>query len=135
MQVFFTLYAISAVVFLGIDIIGLTYILKPTFEAYAGQLLAEDPNLVAAAMFYFMYVGGIVWFVAMPAVKDGTPGGRVLLNGAALGVLAYGTYEFTNMATLAGWQWQMVFVDLVWGAALTGLTALGGVVIGRRFLS
>ena len=30
--------------------------------------------------------------------------------------MAYGTYEFTNLATLKGWHWQMVVVDVSWGA-------------------
>ncbi|MEM7544930.1 MAG: DUF2177 family protein [Pseudomonadota bacterium] len=135
MRNFGALYVVSALVFLAIDIFGLTYLLRPTFEANAPQLLAEDPNFVAAAMFYFTYIAGIVWFVSLPAIRYGTSMARVFGNGAALGFLAYGTYEFTNMATLAGWKWQMVYVDLIWGALLTGSVAVGGIVLSRRLRS
>ncbi len=132
MRSFFLLYGISALVFLAIDVVGLTFILKPTFEAYAPQLLADDPNFVAAAIFYFMYIAGIVWFASAPGLRSGAALAQVFGNGALLGIFAYGTYELTNMATLAGWAWPMVAVDMVWGAALTGLTAAGGVAIARR---
>lgn len=135
MRNFAALYIVSAVVFLAIDIVGLTYILKPTFEANAPQLLAEDPNLNAAAMFYFTYIAGIVWFVSLPSLRYETSMARTFGNGMALGFLAYGTYEFTNMATLAGWKWQMVIVDLIWGAFLTGSVAVGGIVLSKRLRS
>ena len=43
---------------------------------------------------------------------------------AVFGLMAYGTYDLTNMATLAGWSWTVVFVDMAWGAFATGLTGL-----------
>ena len=45
--------------------------------------------------------------------------------------MAYGTYEFTNLATLKDWTWRMVATDLVWGTLLTGTSAAIGV-LGTR---
>ena len=56
---------------------------------------------------------------------------QALLAGALLGAMAYGTYEFTNFATLKDWHWRMVALDLAWGTALTGVSAWAGVVITR----
>ena len=53
------------------------------------------------------------------------------LAGAVLGALAYGTYEFTNYATLARWSPGMVALDVAWGTALTGLSAWVGVMAAR----
>jgi len=47
--------------------------------------------------------------------------------------LAYGTYEFTNLATLRDWHWQMVAVDVTWGAVLTGVSAFAGVIAARAW--
>jgi len=75
-------------------------------------------------------VGGLLYFVSLPALRDAAPM-AALIGGAVLGAMAYGTYEFTNYATLRDWHWHMVAVDLTWGAVLTGVSAWAGVVITR----
>jgi len=85
----------------------------------------------AAAVFYLFYVFGVVWFVILPALAGGHSVWWVLAHGALLGALAYGTYEFTNMATLKGWSWTMVIVDVSWGLALTAVSAAGGFLAAR----
>ena len=32
----------------------------------------------------------------------------------------------TNLATLKGWPWRVVAVDMLWGMTLTATAALGG---------
>ena len=86
----------------------------------------------AAGLFYLGYVAGIVWFVSMPAMRAEAPM-MALASGVALGLLAYGTYEFTNYATLKDWTMQQVVMDTLWGGALTGFSAWGGVMLMRQF--
>lgn len=121
------LYLITFVVFLGIDYFGLSYIVKPVFEAAIPDLLREDLRIGPAFAFYAFYIFGVIWFVSGPALSHGHGLLWVFGTAALLGALAYGTYEFTNLATLKGWSWQMVAVDLSWGMVLTGLSATIGV--------
>ena len=83
-----------------------------------------------AIIFYLFYIAGVLWFVSVPALKAELPL-QALIGGAMLGALAYGTYEFTNFATLRDWTSQMVMVDLAWGTVLTGFSAWAGVMIAR----
>lgn len=46
--------------------------------------------------------------------------------GALLGLVAYGTYDFTNLSTLRNWPLALSLIDVAWGTVLTGVTALGG---------
>ena len=71
---------------------------------------------------------GIIWFASIPALSVQIPS-QAFLTGCMLGLLAYGTYEFTNFATLRGWSLQMVAVDVAWGALLTGTSAWAGVTL------
>ena len=64
-------------------------------------------------------------------MKADSSTGWVFLQAALLGAFAYGTYEFTNFATLKAWTWQMVAVDLSWGALLTGITGTVGFLVAR----
>ena len=124
------LYLVTALVFLGLDAVMLKNVLQPLFARHVGDLLAASINLPAAVLFYLFYIGGVIWFASLPALRDGAPL-AALVSGALLGAMAYGTYEFTNLATLKGWHWQMVVVDVTWGAVLTGVSAWSGVMVAR----
>ena len=125
-----TLYASTLIIFLVIDIIGITTIIKPVFERHVGEMLADPLRLGPAAAFYLFYIAGLLYFVSVPALAAGRPV-QALLGGALLGLMCYGTYEFTNLATLRGWSWNQVVIDSLWGAALTGGSAWAGVTITR----
>ncbi|GGD43994.1 DUF2177 family protein [Sinisalibacter lacisalsi] len=124
------LYLVTALVFLGLDAVMLKNVLRPLFASRLGDWLLEDIRIVPAVLFYLFYVGGVLWFVSLPALRDGAPL-NALIFGALLGAMAYGTYEFTNYATLARWSPQMVAIDVAWGAVLTGVSAWVGVLAAR----
>ena len=124
------LYLVTAGVFLILDAIMLSTVMKPLFEAHVGDLMAEQLRLAPATLFYLFYVAGVLWFVSLPALRADAPL-NALLAGAFLGAIAYGTYEFTNLATLRGWSWRMVAADVTWGAVLTAVSAWSGVMAAR----
>ncbi len=129
MQILF-LYLATAVIFLVADAIMLGTVMKPLFQRHLGDWLIEPIRFGPAIAFYLAYVAGLIWLVSWPALRDGTPG-LALLNGAILGAVAYGTYEFTNLSTLERWSWQQVAVDGLWGTVLTGGAAWAGVMVVR----
>lgn len=124
------LYFATAVIFLVVDLVGLKLLIKPVFEQHVGHLFAEEFRMGAAGLFYLGYVAGIIWFVSLPSLRDGDAM-TALIGGVMLGLMAYGTYEFTNYATLRDWTMQQVILDTLWGGALTGLAAWGGVIVVR----
>ena len=124
------LYFSTAVIFFAADAIGLRLMIKPVFERHVAHLFAEPFRVVPAVLFYLGYVAGVVWFVSIPALRTGDPV-AALVGGIALGLMAYGTYEFTNYATLRDWSMEQVAVDTIWGGVLTGFSAWAGVMIAR----
>ncbi|GGG71948.1 hypothetical protein GCM10011415_19880 [Salipiger pallidus] len=124
----FTLYASTLIIFLVVDMIGISFIVKPVFERSVGDLL--ELKLGPAAMFYCFYIAGLLYFVSVPAMAEGNAT-RALLAGALLGLMCYGTYEFTNLSTLRVWTWNQVIVDCIWGTVLTGGSAWAGLTITR----
>lgn len=115
-------YLATAFVFLAVDYVWLAYIAKDFYARSIGHLMREVPDFGAAAGFYLIYVAGVVFFAVLPA--ESWKG--AVLRGALLGLLAYGTYDMTNLATLKGWPWKMAAVDMAWGMFLTASAALGG---------
>jgi uncharacterized membrane protein len=128
------MYVATLVPFLVIDVIVVRNVMLPLFERNIGPLMAEETRLDVALGFYMIYVAGIVYFCVSPAVQGGDIS-IALINGMILGLLAYGTYEMTNMATLRGWSWSMVLIDTVWGMILTAGSAAAGFAIFRTFAS
>ena len=126
------LYIVTASVFLALDVVMLKKVMYPLFSSNIGPMMLEDLRMGPAAVFYLFYVVGLVWFVSIPALNVGSIA-QAFFAGAVLGALAYGTYEFTNFATLKGWTAQMVMVDVIWGAVLTGTSAAVGVAATKHF--
>jgi uncharacterized membrane protein len=46
--------------------------------------------------------------------------------GAGFGLVAYGTYDLTNMATINSWNWQIVVIDMSWGTIATAIASVAG---------
>lgn len=105
-----------------IDGIWLGVVANRLYKSQLGPLLLEKPNMVAAVLFYIIFVVGIVVFAVMPAVAAGD--WRVALGyGALLGLVTYATYDLTNLATLKDFPVKIVIVDLIWGTVLTATVA------------
>src|SRR5659263_419761 len=124
MKTFIIAYLSSIVPMLAIDGVWLFTMSKRFYAKRIGSLMGLSPKLIPAIFFYLVYNLGIALLVAVPAVDDGTALFRVFLLGAVLGLVAYGTYDLTNQATLKEWPTLVTLVDLAWGALLTGTVSV-----------
>lgn len=125
MPAFASAYIGSALAMLVLDIIWLTTMVPRVYKPALGDLLADPPNLWVAGVFYLLYVVGVVVFVVLPAL--GQQNWLMALGaGALLGLVAYGTYDFTNLSTLRNWPVGLSLIDVAWGTALTAATATAG---------
>jgi uncharacterized membrane protein len=122
-------YLATAAAFLSADYLWLTRAMG-FYRNSLGDLLAEKPNLAAAAALYVIYFIGIVIFAVLPAAR-GNGWGSALLLGGLLGLVAFATYDLTNLATLSRWPLIVVIVDLSWGTFVTALASLAGFVAIR----
>lgn len=55
-----------------------------------------------AALFYLLYVAGLLVFAILPGLRARRWRTAAVL-GALLGLIAYGTYDLSNYATLRDW--------------------------------
>lgn len=126
-------FAVTAVVFLVLDAIWLGVISRNLYQREIGELLLPKPNLGAAAVFYVIYIVGLVYFCVVPGVA-GQSALRGLLNGAMFGIVAYATYDLTNLATLKGWSTELVLIDIAWGAVASAIASAVAVAITTRVI-
>lgn len=112
----FALKVVVGLLVMGVlDIPMIKFVISPLLSRYARELVAQKPDGIAALIFYVGYVSLAIFL----SHRHATDLREVAVNGALLGALAYGTYEFTNKAVINGWPWQMVAVDFMWGITLT----------------
>ena len=117
------LYLIALPVFFAIDMVWLGLVAKGFYRRQIGSLMRESVGWPAAIAFYRLFILGLVVFVVAPAMDDGS-WLRALLLGALFGLIAYATYDLTNLATLRGWPLTVTVVDLIWGAALAATVSV-----------
>ena len=125
-------YIASAVTFLALDALWLGVVAQKMYQREFGPLLLEKPNMAAAAVFYALYLVGIVFFAVKPALEAGS-WSRALIHGALFGLIAYATYALTNLATLKGFPFKVVIPDLAWGAFVTSAAAIAGYAAVSKF--
>ncbi|TNM62317.1 DUF2177 family protein [Aliirhizobium smilacinae] len=127
-------YIGTVVAFLGLDFLWLGTVATGFYRSRIGSLLLDQPNFVAAGVFYLFYVAGIVYFAVQPALLSGN-WTTAAVAGAILGFIAYGTYDMTNLATLKNWSPTVSAVDMAWGTALTSFSAVVGYFVAQKFSS
>lgn len=98
------------------------FVANKFYKSQIGSLLLDKPNMAPAFIFYGIYVIGIVTFVITPALEKGSLASAIGY-GALFGLVAYATYDLTNLATIKGFTTKVVVVDLVWGAFITAAVA------------
>ena len=119
-------YVVTAVVFLGLDALWLSRVALDMYRREIGSMLLERPSLPVAGVFYLIFVLGIVVLAIAPALASGSGWQGAMLAGAVLGLVAYGTYDITNLSTLKNWSLTVTLTDLAWGTALTAVSAAAG---------
>ena len=117
MTMFLKLYGIAFLVFFVVDLIWLGLVAKRLYQKEIGQLLKPDVNLIAAMIFYALFIAGLVIFVLVPGV-DANSLSKVMLLGAFFGLVTYATYDLTNLATLKDFTLKITLIDLTWGTFL-----------------
>lgn len=118
-------YILTFAVFFIIDMAWLGLIAKDLYKKYLGDFLSDQVNWTAALIFYLLFVVGVFIFAILPSVEKNSLTSAILL-GALFGFFTYATYDLTNLATLKNWPLNIVFIDILWGALLTGIVSTAG---------
>jgi uncharacterized membrane protein len=129
---FLKLYFITLPIFLAIDMVWLTLVAKNFYAKQIGYLMAKNPNLLAALIFYLIFIAGLIIFVITPAL-DKKMWTQALLTGAFFGLVTYATYDLTNLATIKDWPLIITIVDLIWGMVLSAVVSVITYFVALKF--
>lgn len=127
------LYAIAALTFVIFDAVWLGVIAKKLYATELKGLMTTNVKWGAAALFYAVFIAGLIYFVIAPALKADSTASLVLAGGF-FGFVTYATYDLTNYATLKGFPLKIVVLDLLWGTFVSGAVASIAYAIYTKFV-
>ncbi len=135
--------------FLIIDLPVILYLNKPMYQAQFARINKQDlmsesvnqtqPRVWLSGMFaYLLLALGIYWFVVRPEIGLENQTNQVNylnigLKGGLLGLVVYGVYNGTNMATINEWGTKEFFADTIWGTFLSSAIGLASVYLINKF--
>lgn len=121
----------AALVVIGVlDALWLGVLAKDFYRAEMAAVAAADVRWPPALLFYLAYPAGLLALALWPL-----PATLPLAVGRAalVGLVAYGTYDLSNMATLKGWSWGLALTDTVWGIFLSAAAGGAAYLALKRF--
>jgi len=125
-------YLVCIVVMGGLDFLWPSNTSQALYHRDLGPLLAENPNMTVAVIFYLIFIVGILIFAVRPALASGD-WRTAALYGALFGFFTYATYDLTNFATMKVWTLRVTVLDIAWGTFLTGTVASAASIVALRF--
>jgi len=128
---YFAVYFSFLLSLIIIDLIWLLVIAKNLYRDEIGSLMASEPKLWAGLVFYLLYALGASIFVIFPAISKQS-WIYAAQYGALFGFFCYMTYDLTNLAVIRDFPMRLAFVDIVWGSAVTALSATIAYWVGNR---
>ncbi len=110
-------------VFLGLlDIIWLSFATPRFYAPMMDDLLRHDMQFAPAIAFYVMFAFALSRFAIQK--NFGAPLMQTGLDGALMGLVAYGTYNLTGLAVISQWNAQLALIDTTWGVFVSAAASL-----------
>jgi len=126
-----TVYVVTLVTFVAIDLTWLGIMASRFYKPILGNIGLAGVNLPPAIVFYLVYPLGLLIFAVEPALRSGTAS-TALLYGALFGFFTYATYDLTNQATLRNWTSSLSVVDIAWGTVLGATSSLVAFIVASK---
>lgn len=122
---------LAALLVMGIlDALWLGVLAKDFYRTQMGELMVEQIRWAPALVFYFGYPAALVALALYPA---GQPFAQQVARAALVGLVAYGVYDLTNMATLRQWPLKLALVDTAWGVFASVLAGAAAAWVAQRW--
>jgi uncharacterized membrane protein len=127
------LYFSTLAVCLGIDLTWLGLMNSRFYKPQLSGLMSDKINWLPAILFYILYIIGLLVLVVLPSV-DRNSWMRAMVLGGLFGMVAYATYDLSNLATIKNWPVVLTIVDIIWGTALSSILATISYFIAKKLI-
>lgn len=122
---------LAALIVMGVlDALWLGVLAKDFYRQEIGAQMVEQIRWAPALAFYFAYPAALV---ALALYPSGQPFAAQVARAALVGLVAYGVYDLTNMATLRQWPVKLALVDTAWGTFASTAAGATAAWVSQRF--
>lgn len=124
--------------FLLFDLPVILYLNNPMYQAQFKRINKTEISLglrayISAAFTYVLLALGIYVFIVRPELDNFKPNYfTILIKGLLIGLVVYGVYNGTNMATIREWGLKEFIVDTAWGTILSGILAVSSIYLSKK---
>lgn len=129
MRAYFLPYLAALIVLGLLDALWLGLVAKDFYRQAMGEQMVEQIRWAPALVFYLAYPAALVALALLPA---GQPWPQQVARAALVGLVAYGVYDLTNLATLRQWPLRLALVDMAWGVTVSALAGAAAAWALRR---
>lgn len=112
-----------------LDALWLGWLARDFYQRELGALMRAEVWITPAALFYLLYPAGLVLLALWPRPAQAS---TALWRSALVGLVAYGSYDLTNLATLLGFSPLLALVDIAWGTSASALAGWAGWLLSRQ---
>ena len=117
-----------------IDLIWIGVVAQGIYQDQIGYLLNTDIGWIPALLFYLLYSVAVAYFIVLPAIRTGGPL-QALYRGLFFGLVAYATYDLTNLATIRDWPLAITLIDMLYGMIVTGIASAMAYMFGKKLIA
>ena len=141
MMNFILSYIIILILFLVLDGPMILHINKPMYETQFNRInncsnnnISKSRIFMSVVIAYFLLALSIYIFIVKPEIGNyKIDYFKMCIKSILLGLVIYGVYNSTNMATIKEWGVKEFIVDTVWGMVLFGITGISSVYLIKYF--
>jgi uncharacterized membrane protein len=109
----------AALLVMGLlDGVWLGLIARDFYRQEMGELMAPTVRALPAAAFYLAYPAGLVTLALQPMPASAS---SAVWRAALVGLVAYGTYDLTNLSVLRNASVKLALVDMAWGTLISAV--------------
>jgi len=114
-------YFAALITLIAADFFWLGTVMPDFYRSHLGNVELAQPRLGPALAFYLMYIAGLLFFAVHQGVQRRSLVSSMFRSGL-FGLVAYGTYDLSNWATLTMWTADLTAADMLWGVFVSALS-------------
>ncbi len=125
------IYLTALVTFLVFELIWIGLLAQSFYIDQIGFLLSENPNWLAAGLFYLLFIAGLLYFSILPALNNKATK-KGVIQAAFYGLMTYGTYALSNLSLIENWPVSVTVLDMIWGTIVSIMVYFVTVNVNKR---
>lgn len=130
---FIKLSSLAFIIFTLVDYIWLGFLAKDLYKYYLQSFISDNPKILAAILFYFLFSIILTYFVIKPGLEK--PIKRTSKDALFFGFACYMTFELTSYSILDSWPLSIVFIDIIWGSFLSLITTYLTIRVYKKYFT